>query len=71
MLLSKDSIFYQTGYLESAGELLKELEKDYDVNVYTFGDQLNILKGGSNGFNVDYNERQTDISSVFREIRSI
>jgi hypothetical protein len=62
IVLSKDSAFYRNEYRQKLNKLAEELGDKYEVRRYTFGDR--ISSESENRFN----EKQTDISSVFEEI---
>lgn len=62
IVLSKDSAFYRNDYNQKLDALANELAEKYEVRRYTFGDRV------SNEAEGKFNEKQTDISSVFGEI---
>lgn len=64
ILLNKDSVYYQSKYLDDLRELKKKLANKYDVKTYNFGENL------SEGLNVDFSEKTTNISNAFEELES-
>jgi len=64
ILLNKDSVFYKTNYLENLKALTASLEERYEVKTYTFG------KNVSEGNQIDYSKKITDLSNVFEEINN-
>ena len=59
-----DSAFYFDNYLPKIYELTKNLENEYDVKKIIFGENINYNK------NLTFTEKQTDISSLFNEIKT-
>lgn len=64
ILLNKDSAFYKTEYLQQLKILENSLEEKYEVKSYTFGDDV------TEGNEVDYSKKITDISNVFDELNN-
>ncbi|MFT5820881.1 MAG: hypothetical protein ACI8ZM_002129 [Crocinitomix sp.] len=62
VLLSKDSTYYQTEYLEKLKQFSSDLEEGFEVINYDFSASL------SPGFAADYDGKSTDISAVFNGI---
>lgn len=62
LVVGEDSAFYLDQYSKQFQELAKDLEKDYSVRIYTFGDKV------TEGDEFDFTGQQTDISSLFEEI---
>ena len=62
IVANKDSLFYRTTYKEKLHELIASLNQTYNVNAFTFGDKI------SNNEDFIYDNKQTDISSLFNEI---
>ncbi len=62
VLLNKDSTFYKTEYIQQLKQLKDELEENFEVKTYTFGDQL------TEGDVIDYSQKITDLSVVFNEL---
>lgn len=58
----KDSVFYKTVYKEKFDQLVSSLSEAYNVEVFSFGDKINANADFS------FNNKQTDISSLFNEI---
>ncbi|NOX46199.1 MAG: hypothetical protein GXO89_04395 [Chlorobi bacterium] len=59
-----DSAFYQKGYVESVNSFLDALKPNYDLRGFSFGDRF--AEGAFHGFN----DKQTDISELFGEIKN-
>ena len=64
ILQNKDSVYYQTTYLDDLQELKNELSKEYELKFYTFGEKL------TSDSLVDYSQELTDISGIFNSIAS-
>ncbi|MBD3637679.1 MAG: hypothetical protein HUJ25_10020 [Crocinitomicaceae bacterium] len=62
VLLNKDSVFYQTEYIQKLKELSTHLQQEYDVVEYSFAESL------TEGIEGDYNGKMTDIAQVFNQI---
>lgn len=62
VLLSKDSSFYKTKYLEDLTQLKTSLANNFDVITYDFDSEVRP------GFNGDYTGKSTDLSNVFNGI---
>jgi len=62
---NKDSAFYRGEYKASVKSLIDELSKDYELRLYDFGERL------QSPLSFRYSDKQTDISSVFTEIKSV
>lgn len=62
ILITKDSAYYHKEYPEQMNNLIKDLQKDYDVKQFSFGD------GVKEGINYSYSDLQTNISQLFEEI---
>jgi hypothetical protein len=65
IVLTKDSTFYKTEYLNRLAGLRKTLGENYETAFYTAGEIL--TRDGK----VDFSEKQTDYEQVFRELESI
>jgi len=61
--LGKDSVYYKTEFADQYRKLAGNLSKKFNVQTYTFGDKLSI------GLNTAFNEKQTDMSGLFAEIK--
>ncbi len=61
---TKDSTFYTNDYLKQLNELIDKLGDKYEVRTYSFGDKVN------NQSTFKFNEKQTDISSLFEELEN-
>lgn len=64
ILMNKDSLFYQTEYLQKLENLKLELSKNYEVKQFTFSDQF------EEGKPVDFKGKITNISNVFKQIKN-
>lgn len=64
LLIGKDSAFYRTEYVNQLKALTERLSEKYEVKTYTYGDEV------VNGLEVDYTDKRTNISDVFKEIRN-
>jgi hypothetical protein len=67
LILGKDSAFYKNDYKTKLKKLIDELGDKYEVRSYSFGDKVKEL---GNPDSVNFNEKQTDISSLFGEIET-
>lgn len=70
MVLNKDSAYYRNEFIDYLEELKSDLEKDYDVNTYQFGDRVDIRDGFGENDKPLFNEQMTDISALFRDINT-
>jgi len=70
ILFCKDSNYYKNIYPEEVKTLLNDLRKDYDVKVYSFGDRLELMDDNVADIEFSFGEKQTDISSVFKDIQT-
>lgn len=64
ILLNKDSVYYQTDYLDEVEWLLTSLSQDYDVRRFIFDEKTKLDSV------IDYSGETTNISAVFTEIVS-
>lgn len=64
VILDKDSAFYRSEYKQKLEELAEELNDKYEVRKYSFGDRI------ATDIDYKYNEKQTDIASLFEEIET-
>ncbi len=62
IVAGKDSAFYKTAYKEKLRELVSSLNQSYNVHAFAFGDKINSKD------DFLYDNKQTDISSLFNEI---
>jgi hypothetical protein len=67
LIVGKDSSFYKTEYKTKLQKLIGELNNKYEVRSYTFADKISELNTTDS---VKFNEKQTDISSLFDEIET-
>jgi len=63
MVLGKDSNFYRHEFADKYRKLAENLSKKYEVQAITFGDKI------TNGLNPDFTGKQTNMESMFNEIR--
>jgi hypothetical protein len=61
---NKDSSFYRKEYQEKLNDLIGQLSDKYEVKKYSFGDKI------GNETQFSFNEKQTDISSLFDELEN-
>lgn len=64
ILLNKDSLFYKNQYQINVNKLIKNISKDYDVKIYSFGQLI------KNGLSFDFSQKQTDFSNLLKEINN-
>lgn len=64
LVLCGDSAAYREPFRTKLDAVVAELQKKYDVKVYSFGQSVR------DGFTGDYKDKQTDISAFFREIEN-
>lgn len=64
LLLTRDSAAYRAPFRTKLDAIVTDLQKKYDVKVYSFGQNVR------EGFSADYKDKQTDISTFFREIEN-
>jgi len=64
VVLNEDSVFYRTEYLSSLNQVVEELQGDYEVRIFTFGDDVMPLNTPLFD-TLTFDERQTDITSLF------
>lgn len=64
ILFNKDSSFYSNEYVQQLNSLKNQLEKDYQVEVISFGDKIRDT------LLFEYSEKQTDMSMLLNEIES-
>lgn len=67
LVVGKDSAFYKKEYKESLKKLIDVLSEKYDVRTYSFADKIKELASIDS---IDFNEKQTDISSLFNELET-
>ena len=63
---TKDSAFYINDYNKKLQQLVKDLEKDYQVTTYLLGDEDKLVDNGD--FSLDFSDKSTNLSSVFDNI---
>ena len=62
IVIGKDSSYYRTEYKQKLNEFIQKLSDKYEVKTYSFGDNI------SNAIPYSFNEKQTDISLLMKEI---
>lgn len=65
VIINKDSAFYKNEYKEAYENLKKELSDKYELTSFTFSENTAISD------EVDFNGKQTDISSLFDELDNL
>ena len=60
--IGNDSSFLNGTYQAQLDDLVQQLSENYDVQSYTYGDQV------QSGLNLDFSEKQTNMSNVFDEV---
>lgn len=63
VLMCRDSAFYTREYRQQMERMVKDLEKDFDVHCYTFGEEVREHPSP------DYHELQTDISAALIDLK--
>lgn len=63
IISTKDSLFYQKELKNSIANLNSQLEKDYQIDYFTFGSQI------TKSDKLSFLEEKTDISALFQEVR--
>jgi len=64
LVMGEDSSYYRQDYKQQLNSLLNELSDDYELRLFTFGDEVNYHEGPAFD-TLTYHERQTDIASLF------
>lgn len=64
VLINKDSSYYKTEYLSKLKIFRQQLQENYDVNFYSFGEKVQKKT------NIDFSEKQTDFSALINEIKN-
>lgn len=64
ILLNSDSGYYQSDYIAQVNAFKTQLLEEYGVKSYTFGSEL------SEGDQIDFSEKQTNISNLIDEIEN-
>ena len=72
IVTGRDSVFYSDQYPEALQNLKDELQENYKLNIYTFGEKVVRLQSNSElSGAIDFDEMQTNISSLFQEVRNL
>jgi len=64
MLMCKDSTYYENDFLRQLKQTIQQLSKKYVVETYLLGDSL------QKGMNMDFKDKETNISSFFETIQA-
>ena len=67
IVVGNDSAFYKKSYKQNLQKLVDKLNDKYEVRFYSFADKIKELKASDS---LTFNEKQTDISSLFDEIET-
>ncbi len=67
LISGNDSAFYRGEYKQKMNALAEELSDKYDVKIYSFADGI---KERSSFDSISFNEKQTNISALFKEIET-
>lgn len=62
VIIGGDSVYYTDIYPNQLSEMVEQLEQEYNVRTYSFGDMV------SEGLDFSYTAKQTDISAFFDEM---
>jgi len=64
MIMNEDSAFYRDQYIPLLNGLVEDLQDEYEVRMFTFGDDVEAIS--STMFDtLSFDERQTDMSALF------
>ena len=64
MVMNEDSGYYRNAFLKEIESLKEELENDYDVKTYNFGERVGVNTKTS------FTDQLTDFSALFRDINT-
>lgn len=64
LVMGQDSTYYKIQYKENLNKFIDGINDKFDVQTYSFGEKV------SSGMNFSFNEKQTDLSSLFDEIET-
>jgi len=64
IVLTKDSSFIKNDYSENVKSLIEALKDDYNVDTYSFGEEIN------SNLDFAFNQKHTDISNALSQIQS-
>ncbi len=67
LVAGKDSAFMKKEYKQNLQKLIDELNAKYEVRLYSFADKIKELNTADS---LTFNEKQTDISTLFGEIET-
>ncbi len=67
IVLGKDSMSYRDSYCKNIQNMMNELSDKYDVMLYSFGDKIKKINSPDS---IQFEDKQTDISSLFDEIET-
>lgn len=65
ILLTQDSLFYKTQFMQDFQSMVKNLSQNYDVRVYTVGTKSELKS------NFDFKDKTTNIADFFKQIKTI
>lgn len=65
LILNKDSVFYKNEYAQKFNQFVSKLRNDYQVEYFTFGDELE-----SQNPKLDYSAKQSNIAQFLSEVNS-
>ncbi len=64
MVMNNDSAFYKGEFLKQIETLKEDLEDDYDVKTYDFGERVTV------GSKTDFIDQTTDFSALFKDLNT-
>ncbi len=64
VVLGSDSSFYKDAYRDALNTMLDELHTDYELSLFTFGEEVNAISGYSYD-SLGFSEKLSDMSSLF------
>ncbi|MFL5763644.1 MAG: hypothetical protein ACJ77K_06850 [Bacteroidia bacterium] len=67
LVAGKDSVYYKGDYKRSLQKLADALADNYDLHIYSFADRIKEIPDSDS---LKFNEKQTDISSLFDELET-
>jgi len=62
IVTGNDSTVYKQDYIENLNALFEQVESNYKIDKYTFGEKIDA------DFNIDYSDKQTNMSNLFDEL---
>ena len=70
IVLSKDSAYYRHDYPKQVEQLANSFGDKYEVRLYSVGEKNQLQENINTDF-LDFNEKSTDLSSVFNEVSTL